>query len=141
MGLAAVLLLLASLLACCTNHGSGVITIPAYDTHPQTTESLSHGTPTFCRTDARLFARAALLFVNHSDPSAAYPADLYYLDLRDIWTDFLAHRCAPSYLGPALVRWLTQRKLYALTIDLPKVIASTVQAGLIGQQKTAQPRG
>lgn len=124
----------AALLAGCggAKLKSGEMTIPAYGVHSQTTEGISGGSPAFCRRDSQAFARAAVLFVDHTEADAAYPADAYYLDLRDRWTDFVAHRCAPSYLRLPLTRALTIEQRHTLARDLPAAMASTVSMGLTG---------
>lgn len=89
-----------------------------------------HGSRAFCRNDARAFARAAVLFVRHSGPDASYPDDLYYIDIRGVWTDFVAHECAPSYLRPTLVGALTARQQHQLVGYLPAAMAATVRLAL-----------
>ena len=50
---------------------------------------------------------AARMFLAHSGPQAAYPADLYFVLLRDALADFRARDCDPAVLGAALDRRLT----------------------------------
>ncbi|MGH2972103.1 MAG: hypothetical protein ACRDLE_08265, partial [Gaiellaceae bacterium] len=61
---------------------------------------------------------------------AAYPADLYYMTLREDFSDFQARACSPKLLGDALRKRLTARQRAALVADLPTVIAQEVRAGL-----------
>jgi hypothetical protein len=124
--------LLVAVLAGCGghSHSSGSITIPAYGEHPATTEGVTAGSPAFCRADARSFARAAVLFVGHSGPDASYPADLYYMNIRGVYVDFVAHRCAPAYLRPPLARSLSPAQRRKLVGYLPHAMAATVRRGL-----------
>jgi hypothetical protein len=130
VGLAAAFVV--AVLAGCGGHGhsSRSLTIPAYGEHPATTERITGGSPAFCRADARAFARAAVLFVGHSGPDASYPADLYYMNIRGIYVDFVAHQCSPSYLRAPLLRSLKPAQRRKLVDYLPRVMAATVRGGL-----------
>ena len=111
---------------------SGPATIPAYGVFPSTTVPGSAGDPDspLCRNDARTLARDAQLFLAHSGPEAAYPADLYYVLLRGVFTDFGAHRCDPKLLGTMLARRLAPRQRDALVAGLPRAMADAVRAAL-----------
>jgi hypothetical protein len=127
----AVVLLVAVLAGCGSHaHSSKSLTIPAYGEHPATTERITQGSPAFCRADARSFARAAVLFVGHSGPNASYPADLYYMNIRGIYVDFVAHQCSPAYLGPPLSQKLTPAQRQKLVAYLPHAMAATIRRGL-----------
>lgn len=124
--------LLAVVLAGCGGHAhsSRSLTIPAYGEHPATTEGVTQGSPAFCRADARSFARAAVLFVGHFGPNASYPADLYYMNIRGVYVDFVAHRCSPAYLRLPLSQSLTPAQRRKLVDYLPHAMATTVRRGL-----------
>jgi hypothetical protein len=108
----------------------GQTTVRAYDVYPPDTISVPSANPNSptCRVDARAFARAALVFLAHSGPKAAYPADLYYMIMREELADFDARRCSPALLGGALGRRLDARKRTALVTDLPREMAGEVRA-------------
>jgi hypothetical protein len=70
------------------------------------------------------------MFLAHLRPHGAYPADLYYVILREHLAGFQAHRCDLKLLGSALTRALTARQRRALVAALPKAMAGTVGKGL-----------
>jgi hypothetical protein len=112
-----------------------VVTVPAYGVFPATT--VAAGTArnaNACRRDAEAFADGARMFLAHSGPRAAYPADLYYVILREAAADFRAHGCAPVLLGAALERLLTAKQRRALIDGLPVSIADTVRESLSARQ-------
>lgn len=125
-------LLLTVVLAGCgsTHHAAKSLTVPGYGEHPATTMAVSQGSPAFCRNDASSFARAAVLFVGHSTTTAFYPADLYYVNIREVYYDFVAHECSPAYLRPPLTSSLTAPQRRKLVSYLPQAMAATVRAGL-----------
>jgi hypothetical protein len=110
----------------------GRVTVRAYDAYPPDTISVPSTNPESptCRIDARAFARASLQFLAHSGPKAAYPADLYYVIMREELADFEARRCSPALLGNALDRSLTAQQRTALVADLPAEMAGTVRKAL-----------
>ena len=112
------------------DRASQQLTVPAYGLHTQTTENVTRGSRAFCRADARAFAQAVRLFLGHYGASAAYPADLYYIDVRQVWTDFVAHECPATSLRPFLTQMLTPTQRRALLRHLPAEIAATIHAGL-----------
>jgi len=106
------------------------LTLPGYGGYPATTESVSGASPAACRRDARAFTGDAVLFLAHSGPDAAYPADLYYISMRGVLVDFQGHRCDTALLGGALARRLTAKQRDALVAGLPHAMAAVVREGL-----------
>jgi len=104
-------------------------TVGAYGSFAATTVAALPGGPANCRKDGEVFARDAKRFVAHSTTTAAYPADLYYVILRDDFADFQARGCAPSYLHDPLVRRLTAPERRVLVADLPTAMAAVVRSG------------
>ena len=134
-------LAVAVALAGCGSSGktktSAVVKLPAYGVFPATTVSVSPSAADSrtCRADAQSFAETARMFLAHSGPQAAYPADLYYVILREALADFRARRCAASLLGAALERSLTAGRRAALVDGLPRSMAETVRASLAARQR------
>ncbi|HXH97532.1 MAG TPA: hypothetical protein VNH40_10015 [Gaiellaceae bacterium] len=110
----------------------GTVTVRAYDVYPPDTISVPSTNPESptCHVDARAFARSSLQFLAHSGPKAAYPADLYYVIMREELADFEARRCSPALLGSALDRSLTAKQRTALVAELPTEMAGTVRKAL-----------
>jgi hypothetical protein len=116
-------------------HSDAVVTVPAYGVFPQTTVAAGEaGSAKACRRDAEAFADGARMFLAHSGPRAAYPADLYYVILREAAADFRARGCAPALLGAALERTLSAKQRTALVAGLPVSIAETVRQSLSARQ-------
>ena len=120
-------------------HSSGhsaapaTVTVPAYGVYSQTTVPGSSAPGTFtCRASARTFARDTPIFLGHLRPHGAYPADLYYMILRQHLAEFQAHRCDVKQLGGALSRALTPRQQRTLVAALPNPMAGTVRKVLAG---------
>ena len=111
--------------------GPGTVTVPAYGVYSQTTvpSSAASGTRA-CRVRAGSFARGALVFLAHVRPHGAYPADLYYVILRQHLAGFEAHQCDVKLLGSALAHALTARQRRTLLAALPNPMAATVGKGL-----------
>ena len=105
------------------------MTLPAYGNFPAQTISGSPS-PAECGKDARIFARDSLPFLAHSSTNAAYPADLYYMILREDFADFQGRRCEPALLGAALRDRLTAKQRSALVDYLPTTMADVVRTGL-----------
>jgi hypothetical protein len=129
----------ALVLAGCGSSGGmqtrAVVTVPAYGVFPATTVAAgTAGSAKACRRDAEAFADGARMFLAHSGPRAAYPADLYYVILREAVADFRAHGCAPALLGDALVRTLGAQQRRALVAGLPASIAATVNESLAARR-------
>jgi len=118
------------LLAGCGGSHDRTVTVPAYGEHPSTTIAAGAADPRACRIDARAFANGAVLYLQHSGPKAAYPADLYYVILREALGDFQAHECDPALLGAALRARLTPAQLKAFADDLPATMAAAVRDAL-----------
>jgi hypothetical protein len=110
----------------------GVTTVGVYDQYPPDTISVPTTNPESrpCRVDASAYAKTSTYFVAHSGPKAAYPADLYYVVMRENLADFEARRCNPALLGSALERRLTRRQRRALVTELPRVMADVVRKAL-----------
>jgi hypothetical protein len=127
---------LAALTGCgSSTHSPGALrqaTVPAYDAYPPDTISVSGDIPRSpaCRSDARSFARTARFFLAHSGPKAAYPADLYYVLMREAIADFGVRHCSPEVLGRALERALSARRRRTLVADLPRQMADIVRQAL-----------
>jgi hypothetical protein len=116
-----------------SNHRSAsTVTVPAYGVFPERTVSSSSAPPSehVCEEDARAFTRGATQFLAHYGPQAAYPADLYYVILREAYSDFAARRCEPELLGAALRRRLTARQRSTLVDLLPSTMAAAVRRAL-----------
>ena len=111
--------------------GPGTVTVPAYGVYAQATVTGSAAPVTrACRVTARYFAADAIVFLAHVRPHGAYPADLYYVILRDHLATFQAHRCDVKLLGSALAHSLTARQRRTLLAVLPNQMAATVGEGL-----------
>jgi hypothetical protein len=70
------------------------------------------------------------MFLAHVRPHGAYPADLYYVIMREHLAAFQAHRCDVKLLGSAIAHSLTARQRRALLAALPDPMAATVREGL-----------
>ena len=103
-----------------------VVTVPAYGEHPAGTVS-GHASKVVCLQDAHAFARDAVRLLAHSGADAAYPADLYYVMVREDFADFLARRCDTKDLGNALKLAFTSKQRSALVADLPRAMAEIVR--------------
>ena len=117
----------AALLAGCGSSHKGVA-VPAYGDHPATTVAAAPTDPRACRIDADAFGDAARMFLAHSGPQAAYPADLYLVLLRDALADFRARHCDPTVLGRVLDRRLTPVERKRLVDGLPSSMAAQLPA-------------
>lgn len=111
--------------------GPGTVTVPAYGVYAQATVPRSEAPGTrACRVTARSFADEALVFLAHVRPHGAYPADLYYVIMREHLANFQAHRCDVKLLGRAIAHALTARQRRTLLATLPNAMAATVGQGL-----------
>jgi hypothetical protein len=124
-----VFLLPAVVVAGCGGGGRHAVTVPPYGDYPAQTVAASTN-PKACTTDAGAFARDARALVLHSSAATAYPADLYYVIVREDFADFQASRCVPKLLGAALRARLSPHQRTALAADLPRALADVVRAGL-----------
>lgn len=135
-----VLLLIAAaalLLAGCGSSGGGkaagrVVTVGAYGPFPAQTVTVSPSAADtrICRQDADSFASQSVLYLAHSGKRAAYPADLWYVILREAMADLQARGCDPAVLGHALGRKLTARQRAALISFLPATMGESVRVAL-----------
>ncbi|MGH2935663.1 MAG: hypothetical protein ACRDL2_14290 [Gaiellaceae bacterium] len=108
---------------------SRAVTLPGYGGFAAQTITGAYSAPE-CAKDVRSFAREGLLLVAHVGAAAAYPADLYYMDLRIPFADFVARGCDPADLGRALERRMTPRQRQTLAGNLPSAMAQLVRDGL-----------
>ena len=124
--------LLVAVAGCAGSTPRATTTVAAYDIYPRDTISVPTDEPTSgeCRTDARGFAKQAVLFVAHNGRASAYPADLYYVLMREIAADFQARRCEPELLGRALRTRVTVAQQRFLVRTLPKPMAALVREAL-----------
>jgi hypothetical protein len=122
--------------ACGSSRKQRSVTVPAYGVFSETTVTGS-ADGRVCEGDARAFARGAVQFLAHYGPKAAYPADLYYVILREAFSDFEARRCDPALLGRVLEARLTPRQRRALVDLLPSTMAAVVRGALA---PAGQPR-
>jgi hypothetical protein len=132
-----VVALTAALAACgdSTRHAGGTraVTVPAYGVFPATTLSSTTSDEQglrACRIQVDAFLDGARLFLAHSGQQAAYPADLYYVILREALADLTRRGCDPALLGSALARGLTLAQRRALLAGLPAATADRVRKSL-----------
>jgi len=116
-------------LAGCGGAKRGTVTVGAYGGFPATTVTES-ASPAECARDGRIIARDGRSFLRHFGASAAYPADLYYMIVREDFADFEARHCDPKLLGAALRAGLTSAQRTALAADLPTAMAVLIRQGL-----------
>ncbi len=124
----------ALLLTGCGSSGHGkatgrVVTVGAYGPFPAQTVTVasSAADARICGQDADSFASQSVLYLEHSGRQAAYPADLWYVILREAMADLQARSCDPGVLGAALDRTLTARQRASLISDLPATMAERVR--------------
>jgi hypothetical protein len=116
-------------LAGCGGGAKHPVTVSVYGVYPAETVA-GKASAAECGSDARAFARDALLLLAHSGADAAYPADLYYVIARGDFADYTDRGCDPRYVGAALRERLTAAQRAALVADLPHVMAQAVSDGL-----------
>jgi hypothetical protein len=107
-----------------------VETIPGDGAFPPVTVTVSGPTAAACGNAADTYASQARLYLAHMGPDASYPADLYYLNMRDALRDYQVRGCASSILGRLLAARFTKRQLESLLADLPRTMAPVIHAGL-----------
>jgi hypothetical protein len=105
------------------------VTLPGYGGFAAQTITGSYSASE-CAKDVRSFMREGLLLVAHVGAAAAYPADLYYMDLRIPYADFVARGCDPADLGRALTRRMTPGQRQTLVDNVPAAMAQLVRDGL-----------
>jgi hypothetical protein len=113
--------------------GTGTVTVPAYGVFPAAAV-VGAGDAAACRLDAGTFVDQARRYLAHSGPEAAYPADLWYVILREALADFRVRRCDPALLGRALRARLGPTQRGALANDLPSAMAARVRESLAAAQ-------
>jgi len=108
------------------------VTVPAYGVFPETTVrgAKTRGSGGACLSAASVFVDDALDLLAHFGPSAAYPADLNYVIVRDDLANFRSRRCDPGVLGRALERRLTQKQRQDLVADLPRTMGAAIRDAL-----------
>ena len=109
------------------------VTLPGYGVTPSTTVSGQDGTGATaraCRVDARTLAQDAQDFLAHFGPTAAYPADLNLVIVREDLARLMSKGCPPTLTGRALALALAPAQLRAFVADLPTVMARQVRAAL-----------
>jgi hypothetical protein len=89
-----------------------------------------------CRVDASAALDSVRLYLAHSGAQAAYPADLYYMSIRDALTDFQVRRCDLALIGSPLRRRLTAKQRAALVSSLPTIYARVIARALAGAGST-----
>ena len=107
-----------------------VETIPSDGSFPAVTETVYGNSAAQCGNDADSYARSARLYLAHEGAAAAYPADLYYLGMRDALRDFQVRECALPILSGLLAQRFTPRQLRLLLADLPRPMAPVIRAAL-----------
>jgi len=131
---AAVASLLALLSGCGGSSGarSRPVTVGAYGVVPAATVTApaSPASGPACRTDARILADDAVGFLAHYGRSAAYPADLNYVIVREDLGRLRARGCDPALIGRALTMRLAAAQRREFVADLPATLADAVQAAL-----------
>lgn len=123
----------AVLAGCGSGAKRGTVTVGAYGGFPATTVTET-ASPAECVRDGRIIARDGRSFLRHFGASAAYPADLYYMIVREDFADFEARQCDPKLLGAALRARLTPGQRTALAADLPTAMAVLIRRGLAATQ-------
>lgn len=119
-------------LAACGSSAKRTVTLPAYGDHPATTVTAQPADPKQCAIDADAFGDAARLFLAHSGPQAAYPADLYVVLLRDALADFRTRGCDPAELGAVLRQRLTAAERAQLVDGVSSSLADAISTALRG---------
>jgi hypothetical protein len=107
-----------------------VETIPSDGSFPAVTVTVYGNSTADCSKDADTFSSNARQFLAHEGPEAAYPADLYYLGMRNALRDFTVRACAPQILSRMLASRFTPRQLRMLLAYLPRTMAPTIRAAL-----------
>lgn len=122
--------LAAAFLSGCGGAKRGTVTVPGYGGFPATTVSEA-ANPAECARDAQIIARDGRSFLRHYGAQGAYPADLYYMIVREDFADFEARQCEPKLLGAALREHLSPAQRAALAKNLPAAMAGLIRRGLV----------
>ncbi|HZT94675.1 MAG TPA: hypothetical protein VE985_09380 [Gaiellaceae bacterium] len=111
---------------------TGHTTVQRYDIYPADTISVPAKDPQSkaCRQGAVGISRASVRFVAHYGPASVYPADLYYVLMREELADFEARRCDPKLLGRALAQRLTAAQRHVLVRHAPRPMALVLRRAL-----------
>lgn len=126
----------AALLACgCGSSHSdatGHTTVQRYDIYPADTISVPSTNPESlaCRRESVGLARVSARFVAHYGPASVYPADLYYVLMREELADYQARRCDPKLLGRALVQRLSPSQRRVLVTHAPRPMSAALREAL-----------
>jgi hypothetical protein len=126
----------AVLLACgCgSSHrdATGHTTVQRYDIYPADTISVPSTNPESlaCRRESVGLARASARFVAHYGPASVYPADLYYVLMREELADYEARHCDPKLLGRALVQRLSAPQRRVLLTHAPRPMSLVLRKAL-----------
>ncbi len=107
-----------------------VETIPGNGSFPAVTETVYGNSAADCGNDADAYARSARLFLAHEGAAAAYPADLYYLGMRNALRDFDVRECPLPILSGMLANRFTKQQLRTMLADLPRTMAPVIRAAL-----------
>ena len=105
-------------------------TIPSDGAFPAVTMTVYGNSAAACGGDADSFSTNARQLLAHESGEAAYPADLYYLDMHNALRDFTVRACAPQILSRTLASRFTTRQLRMLLAYLPRTMAPTIRAAL-----------
>ncbi len=119
---------------CGSSHrgATGHTTVQRYDIYPADTISVPSSNPTSraCRRDSVGLAQASARFVAHSNRASVYPADLYYVLMREELADFDARHCDPKLLGNTLVHVLSASQRGFLVTHAPRPMAVELRHAL-----------
>jgi hypothetical protein len=119
---------------CASSHrgATGHTTVQRYDIYPADTISVPSTNPTSraCRHDSVGLAQASALFVAHSNRASVYPADLYYVLMREELADFDTRHCDLKLLGTSLVHVLSARQRRFLVTHAPRRMAVELRHAL-----------
>jgi len=107
-----------------------VETIPGNGSFPAVTETVYGNSAADCGNAADAYVRSARLYLAHEGAAAAYPADLYYLGMRDALRDFEVRECSLHILSGLLAKRFTNKQLRMLLADLPRTMAPVIRAAL-----------
>jgi hypothetical protein len=119
---------------CASSHrgATGRTTVQRYDVYPADTISVPSSNPRSraCRRDSVGLAGSSARFVAHSNRASVYPADLYYVLMREELADFDTRSCDPKLLGSALVHALSAPQRRFLVSHAPRPMAAVLRHAL-----------
>ena len=130
--IAALALLACSCGASSHRSATGHTTVQRYDIYPADTISVPTKDPESkaCREGAIGISRASARFVAHYGPASVYPADLYYVLMREELADFETRHCDARLLGRALAQRLTLAQRQVLVRHAPRPMAEVLRRAL-----------